>query len=139
MPYKDKELGRVKSRERYREKHAYVIARQRRYYADPRRSLLGNAKQRAKLKGLACTITIDDIIVPERCPLLDIPIVRGADKLHCASPTIDRIRNDLGYVPGNIVVISYAANRAKGNLNSADLLKLATRLAAMEIFGAPIR
>jgi hypothetical protein len=33
----------------------------------------------------------------------------------------------------------YAANRAKGNLSSADLLKLATRLAAMEIFGAPIR
>jgi hypothetical protein len=114
-------------------------ARQRTYYLDTRRYLLANAKQRAKAKRIPCTIKLTDIMIPNQCPLLDIPIVRGVAKLHDGSPTLDRVRNNLGYVPGNVVVISYAANRAKGNLTSADLLRLATRLAAMEVFGAPSR
>jgi hypothetical protein len=140
MPYKDKIYGAARAKERYHADRDRRIARQREYYStDVRRRLLISARQRATLKNIPFTITVEDIFVPERCPLLDIPLIRGVAKLHDASPTLDRIRNDEGYVPGNVVIISYAANRAKGNLASADLLKLATRLTAMEIFGAPVR
>ena len=37
------------------------------------------------------------------------------------SPTIDRICNRLGYVPGNLIVVSHLANRVK---NSASLDEL---------------
>jgi hypothetical protein len=131
MPYKNKVDAKINKRTRYLENQEQRVIKQRTYYLDIRKYLLTNAKQRA--------IKLADIVVPNKCPLLDIPIVRGVAKLHDNSPTLDRIRNDLGYVPGNTVVISYAANRAKGNLTSADLLKLATRLAAMEVFGAPTR
>lgn len=138
MPYKNKADAQANKRARYLKNQDARIKKQRTYYADSRRYLLANARQRAKLKKLSCTVTLVDIVIPAFCPLLDIPIVRGVSKLHDNSPTIDRIRNNLGYVPGNIVVISYAANRAKGNLTATDLLKLATRLSAMEVFGAPL-
>ena len=140
MPYKDKAYASARSKERYYAERDRRIAKQREYYSiDVARRLLISARQRAALKNLTFTITAQDIFVPERCPLLDILLIRGVAKLHDASPTLDRIRNEIGYVPGNVVVISYAANRAKGNLTAADLLKLATRLSAMEIFGAPLR
>lgn len=40
------------------------------------------------------------------------------------SPSIDRIQNDLGYVPGNIGVISMLANRIKSSLTLEQAEKL---------------
>ena len=49
------------------------------------------------------------------------------------SPTLDRIINKNGYVKGNIVVISYAANRCKGSLRADEILRLATNLRFLEL------
>lgn len=49
----------------------------------------------------------------------------GKGSSHDASLTLDRLNNAWGYTPGNIAVISMAANRAKGNLRAADLEKIA--------------
>ncbi len=61
----------------------------------------------------------------DKCPALGVPLSVGKQNHHDGSPTLDRLNNDWGYVPGNIAVISYAANRAKGNMRAQDLERIA--------------
>lgn len=99
-----------------------------RYYAYRKTSktnMLRSAKQRAKKKNLSCTISIDDFDIPETCPILGITLdfnfgSGGKDN----SPTLDRINNDLGYIEGNVQVISAKANRMKSNGTPEDIKKL---------------
>jgi len=79
-----------------------------------------SARVRAKRAALPCTITVHDIHIPEVCPALGIPLVPGANTQD-ASPSLDRLRPDLGYVPGNVVVISYLANKIKQNCTSQQV------------------
>jgi hypothetical protein len=90
--------------------------------------MLSAAKQRALKKGIEFKITIDDIVIPATCPLLGIALVIGSGAIADNSPTLDRIRNGEGYTPGNVMVISYVANRCKSNLSPEALLLLATNL-----------
>lgn len=80
-----------------------------------------SAKIRANKSNMSFTITPDDIIIPERCPLLNIPIFPSKNTPTENSPTLDRIDNSKGYSPENIWVISYKANRTKSNLNLYEL------------------
>lgn len=81
----------------------------------PGYNLWANAKTRAKEKDLPINISLEDIVIPEVCPLLGIPIIKGIGNYSDNSPTLDRIVPDLGYVIGNIWVISMRANRIKDN------------------------
>lgn len=89
--------------------------------------MLSNARTRAKRAGVPCTITAGDIIVPSHCPILGIPLARrlgrkgGCDQ----SPSLDRIVPELGYVPGNIVVVSRRANRIKNDATIEELAAIA--------------
>jgi hypothetical protein len=78
------------------------------------------ARQRAKRLRVPCTISVEDIHIPDRCPALGIPIISGAGRQN-GSPSLDRIRPELGYVPGNVAVISDLANRIKQNASSAQV------------------
>ena len=80
------------------------------------------AKWRAKKKGLDFDITVNDISIPETCPVLGIPIHRGKNKLQAyGSPTIDRMDCSKGYVKGNVRVISHRANSLKSNASVSEL------------------
>lgn len=93
-----------------------------RYHGMPQEAeMVYNARRRARELGIECTITVHDVIIPARCPILGIPLVRGEGKQAASSPSIDRIRNDEGYVPGNIQVVSYRANRMKSDASDAEL------------------
>jgi len=74
------------------------------------------AKKRAKTKGLAFSLELSDIVIPERCPLLDILFIanKGLGALP-NSPSLDKIIPKLGYVKGNIQVISNKANIMKSS------------------------
>lgn len=65
-------------------------------------------------------------MIPETCPVLGIPLTIGG-KRSPSSPSLDRIDPALGYVPGNIRVISDRANRLKGARSLHALLRLAER------------
>lgn len=95
--------------------------------ADPRRGMVMNAKQRAKREGLPCTITVNDLTVPATCPLLGIPLVPGEVR-HDGSPSLDKIIPALGYVPGNVRVISWLANAVKRDLTPEQLLTFARNI-----------
>jgi hypothetical protein len=86
-----------------------------------------SAKIRAKRSNIPFTITPRDITIPNKCPLLGIAISISTSNHNTQddSPSLDRIDNSKGYVPDNIWVISYRANRAKGNLSLSELKMLA--------------
>ena len=93
-----------------------VAAYNRRYrYSHRPKYLYYFARDRAKNKGIEFTITESDIVIPERCPILGIPLQAGAGTRH-DSPSLDRIDNSKGYIPGNVAVISFAANTFKGEM-----------------------
>lgn len=85
--------------------------------------LLELARDRAKKRGFEFSISAEDFIPTQFCPLLGIPFdfsKRGkgaADN----SPTIDRIDSSKGYVPGNVWVISHRANRMKSDATIQEL------------------
>jgi hypothetical protein len=79
------------------------------------------AKIRAKERNLPFSITVEDIMIPEFCPVLGIRLEPGTRQKHDASPTLDRIIPDLGYVPSNVRVISMRANRIKADATLEEL------------------
>lgn len=93
------------------------------YYKSITRSLLSNAKSRASKHNIPFNITVDDIIVPDVCPVLGIPLVWGAGRgrMNDNSPSLDKIIPDRGYVRGNICVISWRANRLKNDASLREL------------------
>ena len=60
--------------------------------------------------------------MPEFCPVLGIAL-QPNDKAGPidSSPSLDRIAPSLGYVPGNVRVISFRANRLRADATAAEL------------------
>ena len=106
----------IKHKEKYQEQ-----TRKRRV-EEPEHELLKGARQRAKKKGLPFNITLDDVRVPKLCPVLGIPLYVGEGVLHKGSPTLDRFVPELGYVQGNVNVISSLANTIKSNASWLEAL-----------------
>lgn len=79
------------------------------------------ARRRAREKGLPYNIYSEDIVVPEICPILKIPLFCGKGAQISNSPNLDRIIPKLGYVLGNIQVISHRANRIKYDATLEEL------------------
>jgi len=83
--------------------------------------LWDGAKTRAASKGLDFTILPEDIFIPDVCPYLKTPFEYGTRY----AMSLDRINNDLGYVKGNIEVISRKANSMKNDASVEELLEFA--------------
>lgn len=94
---------------------------------DPRKKMLYAARQRARKNGIECTITVDDIVIPEICPVLGIPLFSTLGKgqqpptLLSNSPSLDRWDNTKGYIPENIRVISMRANDLKSDATLEEM------------------
>lgn len=125
----EKELRTTNHREYYRERMSDPAIRekktkqnQERYIKNPKLHMLHRAKQRAKKKGLEFSITLDDIEVPELCPVFKIPMIAGGDSFN--SPSLDRIDSSKGYTKDNIMVISYRANTLKNDATFEEIKML---------------
>lgn len=94
----------------------YIEYNRQRKHKNPAKWLLNTAKARARKKGTECTITLADIVVPEFCPILGIPIFSSDGKVGPNSPSIDRVDTSKGYIPGNVAVISHRANQIKSDM-----------------------
>lgn len=106
------------------------------YYANQARTMVSNAKQRAKRCGVPFDLTTDDIIIPDVCPVLGVPFVWGGG-INDYTPSLDRMIPDLGYVKGNVAVISNLANRIKSNATASQVEKVLQYL--LNIEHQPIR
>lgn len=78
--------------------------------------------------GVPFNLTAEDLVIPARCPILGIPIAvqqLGKRQPHDNSLSLDRIIPELGYVKGNVAVISQRANRIKNDGTAAELRAIA--------------
>jgi len=82
------------------------------------------AKRRAKRDNIDFTILVGDIVIPTICPVLNIPLVKNRGKCSFNSASVDRINPKLGYVKGNIMVISFKANLMKNDASFEEIEKL---------------
>ena len=97
---------------------------------DARGYLLARARTRATAKGMDFTITKEDIIIPDKCPLLGIDIIpKAKDRTH--SPSLDRKDSTRGYTPDNIWVVSSRANTLKNDATLQELKALVENLEAL--------
>lgn len=105
-------------------------------YDSYRKYLIRGAKQRASMQNIPFDITYLDIEIPEYCPLLGIKLQKHIGKnvgIQNDSPTIDKIIPNLGYVKGNVWVISAKANRMKSNATVEELELLVKNLKTHKI------
>lgn len=80
-------------------------------------------RSRARRFKIPFSITYLDIPIPEFCPILNIKLFKN-HKISFNSATIDRIVPELGYIPGNVIVISCKANQIKNNGTPDEILKV---------------
>ena len=84
-------------------------------------STINQIKRRSTKKGIECTITKADLVIPELCPVLGIPLDRSSNTRSDNSPSVDRIDNTKGYTVDNIRVISWRANRLKNDASIDEI------------------
>jgi hypothetical protein len=101
----------------------------------PEYKLWDRARGRCIKSGLEFTISPDDILIPEICPYLDVPLVvhKGSSGGRPDSPALDRIDNEKGYTKNNIQVISNLANMMKSSATEEQLILFSRRV--LETFG----
>lgn len=107
----------------------------KRHSEDPekrKRWLLARIKSKCLKNNIPFDLTIDDLVIPDVCPIFGIPLKFGVktpnsfkETRGCAtpddSPSVDRIFPHLGYVKGNVVIISFRANNLKSNASPEEL------------------
>lgn len=91
---------------------------------DPRFRLFRHAKGRAKIQSVPFSLCLDDIVMPDRCPILGVVMRPAVGQVNDTSPTLDKIIPALGYVPGNVAVISHRANLIKRDATLQELQSL---------------
>jgi hypothetical protein len=89
------------------------------------RRMWQSAWARSREFGLSFNLRIEDIRIPEKCPALGIPLQRGKGKWSPNSPSLDRLIPQLGYVKGNVRVISMRANGIKSNATVEEFCAVA--------------
>ena len=94
---------------------------------NPERVMLNNARARARRKKVPFDLSPEDIVIPTRCPALDIPLFHdwGSQGAGPNSPVLDRLHPNRGYVRGNVRVISHLANSIKHNSEPVVIRRVA--------------
>lgn len=111
---KNKEKYLLQKSKYWYENQDLMKKRNRRHYTkDIRKNMYTSAKRRAKLKNIPFNLDVEDIIIPQICPILKIPLVSNETYSKFNSPSLDRIFPEKGYVKDNIIVISLKANQIK--------------------------
>lgn len=85
------------------------------------KTMLNNARKRASLFNLDYNLEVEDIILPEECPILKHKFEIGKTGGSKYSYSLDRIDPSKGYVKGNVQVISRLANAMKNEASPEEL------------------
>lgn len=85
---------------------------------------LYQAKARAARKSIPFDISAVDIATATHCPVLGVELIYGASRNDPHGPSLDRSKPELGYVRGNVRVISNRANTLKRDATLEEVRKL---------------
>ena len=87
--------------------------------------MLSRARYTAKKDhGVISNLRLEDIEIPDRCPITGRPFRFREGRAHDDSPSLDRVNPRRSYVRGNVRVISWWANRKKTNLENKMIGRL---------------
>ena len=129
--YYDNQEKVLEDVKKYRDSNRELIQKKgREYYRrKPENRMLNRARARAKKQGLSFTLDEKDILIPTHCPLLGIElyIAEGRKAVKDNSASLDRIDSSLGYIKGNVWVISHKANTMKSNATLEEMKLLVER------------
>jgi hypothetical protein len=88
--------------------------------------LLQRARSNARSRKLDFNLEIADIIIPKYCPYLNVELLtEHKHSTHQHYATNDRIDSTMGYVKGNLQIISKLANTMKNNSTEEQLITFA--------------
>ena len=111
---KNKDKISQKNKQKYKDENVYIY------------HMLKRIERRANELSLPFNLDISDLKIPKYCPILNIELKPGEGKGPSDnSPSVDRIIPELGYIKGNINIISMKANKIKSNCCWEDILKVA--------------
>jgi len=117
--------------------------------ADPRgvwaKETVRGKRSLCKRKGLPFALTVDYLlsIAPDVCPVFNVPLTYGLSGHTGAdphSPSVDRVDGPLGYVPGNLIIVSNLANVVRHTATPTQILRVGefyARLLATPILTPP--
>lgn len=91
----------------------------------PHLVMLKSARHRAAKQGIPFDLTAEDIVIPECCPVFGMKLETATGSAKQNSPSLDKIIPELGYVKGNIQVISNLANVMKHDATPEQLVMFA--------------
>jgi len=109
--------------------------------------VIGSARCRARARSLPFDLTPDYVasLAPDVCPALGIPLryptpedVYTPQAMYRDSPSLDRIIPALGYVRGNVIVVSMRTNSIKNDATMPELRQVAdfyARLIDTRLYG----
>lgn len=125
--YHQSDKGKQRKETYYRDHGDVIRARANRQHHERCQDapyLFITARRRAKRSNIPFTITQEDVVIPLDCPVLGIPLKFTLGGRTNNTPSLDRIDNNRGYVPGNVAVISWRANFMKRDLTVAEIHQL---------------
>lgn len=97
-------------------------------YNNKANQMIIDARCRAKKHGIIFDLDYGDVSIPDLCPLLGIPIIKGKGSHDANSPSLDRIDPALGYTKDNVWVVSHRANKIKNDATVDELYTIANNL-----------
>jgi hypothetical protein len=116
-----------------RDKSAEVMRNYRKNLKkDPVKKLFLEARNRAKRLSIPFGITPENIYVPKHCPVFGVELTIGGSGREDNDPSLDRIDPTLGYIPGNIAVICFKANRLKNDASLSELIAVRDYMRSQE-------
>lgn len=126
--YKNREY-RIKKNSEYQKTHPDVRKRASRKYRETswRKNSIGAAKNRAKKKGIPFDKNLceSDLSESMTCPCCNRTMKVESKQAENASPTVDKIIPELGYIKGNIIALCYRCNRLKSDATPEELEMIA--------------
>jgi hypothetical protein len=117
----------------YRNKDSILIKKRAFKLSSPEEYILKGTSSRAKERGIHFDLDINDIVIPEVCPVFKTPLRFSEIGRESTTPSIDRVDNNLGYTKTNIRIISWRANRLKNNLTIKEVRALLDYMEANEV------
>lgn len=122
--HKEQEIARAQKSNRKKSREEHNIYKKKSHRERPLVVMVRNAKYRARDKNLPFDLSVNDLTIPDTCPILGIPLCVNEKKSGGNSPSIDRLIPELGYVKGNVTIISHKANTIKNNASIEELEKV---------------
>lgn len=131
--HREQEIRRAQKSNRNKDRDIENEKKRERRKKNPVSYILMGAKGRAKKRGIPFDITHKDIVVPDVCPILGIPLCMANGSASGNSPSLDRIKPEYGYIKGNVQVISHRANTIKSDSTLDELRAIVRYLENQEL------